>query len=151
YCDDEGNNPVTQFDKNDVEYAGLVKFDFLGLRTLTILQWAVNMANTRLAKEGRAAIDINSIPLVDKKSFDLLQTADTTAVFQLESRGMKDLIRRLQPDCFEDMIALVALFRPGPLQSGMVDNFIDRKRGREAISYPDATWQHDSLKPILEP
>uniref|UniRef100_A0A486XI77 DNA polymerase III subunit alpha n=1 Tax=Rheinheimera sp. BAL341 TaxID=1708203 RepID=A0A486XI77_9GAMM len=151
YCDDEGNNPVTQFDKNDVEYAGLVKFDFLGLRTLTILQWAVNMANTRLAKEGRQPIDINSIPLVDKKSFDLLQKADTTAVFQLESRGMKDLIRRLQPDCFEDMIALVALFRPGPLQSGMVDNFIDRKRGREAISYPDATWQHESLKPILEP
>ncbi|NRQ42664.1 DNA polymerase III subunit alpha [Rheinheimera sp. YQF-2] len=151
YCDDEGNNPVTQFDKNDVEYAGLVKFDFLGLRTLTILQWAVNMANTRLKKEGRDSIDINSIPLVDRKSFDLLQKADTTAVFQLESRGMKDLIRRLQPDCFEDMIALVALFRPGPLQSGMVDNFIDRKRGREAISYPDATWQHDSLKPILEP
>ncbi|MGP9801689.1 DNA polymerase III subunit alpha [Rheinheimera sp. NSM] len=151
YCDDEGNNPVTQFDKNDVEYAGLVKFDFLGLRTLTILQWAVNMANTRLKKEGRDSIDINSIPLVDKRSFDLLQKADTTAVFQLESRGMKDLIRRLQPDCFEDMIALVALFRPGPLQSGMVDNFIDRKRGREAISYPDATWQHDSLKPILEP
>ncbi|MDX1677692.1 DNA polymerase III subunit alpha, partial [Arsukibacterium sp.] len=151
YCDDEGNNPVTQFDKNDVEYAGLVKFDFLGLRTLTILQWAVNMANSRLQKEGRKPIDINSIPLVDKRSFDLLQRADTTAVFQLESRGMKDLIRRLQPDCFEDMIALVALFRPGPLQSGMVDNFIDRKRGREEISYPDATWQHESLKPILEP
>ena len=151
YCDDEGNNPVTQFDKNDVEYAGLVKFDFLGLRTLTILQWAVNMANARLKKEGRDLVDINAIPLVDKKSFDLLQKADTTAVFQLESRGMKDLIRRLQPDCFEDMIALVALFRPGPLQSGMVDNFIDRKRGREAISYPDATWQHDCLKPILEP
>ncbi|WP_214000268.1 DNA polymerase III subunit alpha [Arsukibacterium sp.] len=151
YCDDEGNNPVTQFDKNDVEYAGLVKFDFLGLRTLTILQWAVNMANSRLQKEGRKPVDINSIPLVDKRSFDLLQRADTTAVFQLESRGMKDLIRRLQPDCFEDMIALVALFRPGPLQSGMVDNFIDRKRGREEISYPDATWQHESLKPILEP
>ncbi|WP_333606528.1 DNA polymerase III subunit alpha [Arsukibacterium sp.] len=151
YCDDEGNNPVTQFDKNDVEYAGLVKFDFLGLRTLTILQWAVQMANSRLSKEGRPLINIDKIPLVDRASFDLLQRADTTAVFQLESRGMKDLIRRLQPDCFEDMIALVALFRPGPLQSGMVDNFIDRKRGREEISYPDATWQHESLKPILEP
>ena len=151
YCDDSGNNPVTQFDKNDVEYAGLVKFDFLGLRTLTILQWAVNMANARLTREGKELIDINQIPLVDKRSFDLLQKADTTAVFQLESRGMKDLIRRLQPDCFEDMIALVALFRPGPLQSGMVDNFIDRKRGREEISFPDATWQHESLKPILEP
>lgn len=151
YCDDEGNNPVTQFDKNDVEYAGLVKFDFLGLRTLTILQWAVNMANARLSREGKPLVDINKIPLTDKKSYDVLMKADTTAVFQLESRGMKDLIRRLQPDCFEDMIALVALFRPGPLQSGMVDNFIDRKRGREEISYPDATWQHESLKPILEP
>ena len=80
-----------------------------------------------------------------------MQRYETTAVFQLESRGMKDLIKRLQPDCFEDMIALVALFRPGPLQSGMVDNFIDRKAGREEISYPDATWQHESLQPILEP
>jgi DNA polymerase-3 subunit alpha len=151
YCDEEGNNPVTQFDKNDVEYAGLVKFDFLGLRTLTILQWAVNMTNERLTREGKPLVDINTIPLTDRKSFDVLMKADTTAVFQLESRGMKDLIRRLQPDCFEDMIALVALFRPGPLQSGMVDNFIDRKRGREEISYPDSTWQHDSLIPILEP
>lgn len=151
YCDEHGLNPVTQFDKNDVEYAGLVKFDFLGLRTLTILQWALNMANARLKKEGKAPVDINSIPLDDRYSFQVLMRADTTAVFQLESRGMKDLIRRLQPDCFEDMIALVALFRPGPLQSGMVDNFIDRKRGREEISYPDATWQHESLKPILEP
>ncbi len=87
----------------------------------------------------------------DKKSFDMLQRSETTAVFQLESRGMKDLIKRLQPDCFEDMIALVALFRPGPLQSGMVDNFIDRKHGREEISYPDVQWQHESLKPVLEP
>ncbi|CAM5221590.1 DNA-directed DNA polymerase [Alishewanella longhuensis] len=151
YCDEHGLNPVTQFDKNDVEYAGLVKFDFLGLRTLTILQWALNMANARLQKEGKAPVDINTIPLDDRYSFQVLMRADTTAVFQLKSRGMKDLIRRLQPDCFEDMIALVALFRPGPLQSGMVDNFIDRKRGREEISYPDATWQHESLKPILEP
>ncbi|VEB05465.1 DNA polymerase III subunit alpha [Klebsiella pneumoniae] len=81
----------------------------------------------------------------------MLQRSETTAVFQLESRGMKDLIKRLQPDCFEDMIALVALFRPGPLQSGMVDNFIDRKHGREEISYPDVQWQHESLKPVLEP
>lgn len=151
YCDAEGKNPVTQYDKNDVEYAGLVKFDFLGLRTLTILQWAVNMVNERHVRTGKKPININLIPLDDKKSFDMLLRAETTAVFQLESRGMKDLIRRLKPDCFEDMIALVALFRPGPLQSGMVDNFIDRKQGREAISYPDATWQHESLKPILEP
>jgi DNA polymerase-3 subunit alpha len=151
YCDDEGKFPVTQFDKNDVETAGLVKFDFLGLRTLTILQWAVDMTNERLTREGKESIDINTIPLNDKKSIELLLRAETTAVFQLESRGMKDLVRRLKPDCFEDMIALVALFRPGPLQSGMVDNFIDRKLGREEISYPDAQYQHESLKPILEP
>ncbi|MBE0458621.1 DNA polymerase III subunit alpha [Pseudoalteromonas sp. KG3] len=151
YCDDEGKFPVTQFDKNDVETAGLVKFDFLGLRTLTILQWAVDMTNERLAREGKEPIDINTIALDDQKSIDLLLRAETTAVFQLESRGMKDLVRRLKPDCFEDMIALVALFRPGPLQSGMVDNFIDRKLGREEISYPDAQYQHESLKPILEP
>ncbi|MGY3943313.1 DNA polymerase III subunit alpha [Aeromonas tecta] len=151
YCDDSGNNPVTQFDKNDVEYAGLVKFDFLGLRTLTIIDWALGMINPRLAKEGKPPVDIAAIPLDDKKSFALLQRFETTAVFQLESRGMKDLIKRLKPDCFEDMIALVALFRPGPLQSGMVDNFIERKHGKEAISYPDEKWQHESLKPILEP
>lgn len=118
YCDPEGQNPLTQFDKNDVEYAGLVKFDFLGLRTLTIISWALDMINQRRAKQNLAPIDITTIPLTDQKCFDLLQRAETTAVFQLESRGMKDLIKRLRPDCFEDMIALVALFRPGPLQSG---------------------------------
>lgn len=147
YCDDEGKNPVTQFDKNDVETAGLVKFDFLGLRTLTIIQWAIDMI-----KEGKGVdVDISAIPLEDGKSFKTLQNAETTAVFQLESRGMKELIKRLKPDCFEDIIALVALFRPGPLQSGMVDNFIDRKHGREEISYPDAEYQHECLKEILEP
>ena len=151
YCDAEGHHPVTQFDKNDVEYAGLVKFDFLGLRTLTIIDWAISMINERLQREGKPPVDINRIPLDDKDSFDLLLNAETTAVFQLESRGMKDLIRRLKPDCFEDMIALVALFRPGPLQSGMVDNFIDRKHGLEEVSYPDSQYQHESLKPILEP
>ena len=151
YCDPEGNNPVTQFDKNDVEYAGLVKFDFLGLRTLTIIDWALGMINPRNEKKGKPPVDIAAIPLDDQKSFDMLQRSETTAVFQLESRGMKDLIKRLRPDSFEDMIALVALFRPGPLQSGMVDNFIDRKHGREAISYPDVEWQHESLQPVLEP
>ena len=147
YCDDEGKNPVTQFDKNDVETAGLVKFDFLGLRTLTIIQWAIDMI-----KEGKNVdVDISAVPLEDPKSFRTLQNAETTAVFQLESRGMKELIKRLKPDCFEDIIALVALFRPGPLQSGMVDNFIDRKHGREEISYPDAEYQHECLKEILEP
>jgi len=151
YCDDEGNNPVTQFDKNDVEDAGLVKFDFLGLRTLTILQWAIEMADEKLLKAGKEPIDIASINLEDPASFKVLLNSETTAVFQLESSGMKSLIAKLKPDCFEDIIALVALFRPGPLQSGMVDNFIERKHGREAISYPDETWQHIDLKPILEP
>lgn len=151
YCDSEGHHPVTQFDKNDVEYAGLVKFDFLGLRTLTIIDWAIEMINARMKREGKESVDITRIPLDDALSFELLLRAETTAVFQLESRGMKDLIRRLKPDCFEDMIALVALFRPGPLQSGMVDNFIDRKHGREEVSYPDIQYQHESLKPILEP
>ncbi|MGF1693481.1 DNA polymerase III subunit alpha [Photobacterium kagoshimensis] len=151
YCDAEGGNPVTQFDKNDVETAGLVKFDFLGLRTLTIIDWALGMINPRLVANGEEPVNIAAIPMADAKSFAMLQRSESTAVFQLESRGMKDLIKRLQPDCFEDMIALVALFRPGPLQSGMVDNFIDRKHGREAVSYPDEKWQHESLKEILEP
>ncbi|MEH0713735.1 DNA polymerase III subunit alpha [Vibrio owensii] len=151
YADSEGHFPVTQFDKNDVETAGLVKFDFLGLRTLTIIDWALGLINPRLEREGKDPVHIESIPLDDAPSFRLLQNSETTAVFQLESRGMKELIKRLQPDCFEDIIALVALFRPGPLQSGMVDNFIDRKHGREAISYPDEKWQHESLKEILDP
>lgn len=151
YADSEGHFPVTQFDKNDVETAGLVKFDFLGLRTLTIIDWALGLINPRLEREGKEPVRIESIPLDDASSFRLLQNSETTAVFQLESRGMKELIKRLQPDCFEDIIALVALFRPGPLQSGMVDNFIDRKHGREAISYPDEKWQHESLKEILDP
>ncbi|MBY7667514.1 DNA polymerase III subunit alpha [Vibrio anguillarum] len=151
YADAEGHFPVTQFDKNDVETAGLVKFDFLGLRTLTIIDWALGLINPRLQREGKEPVRIEAIPLEDPVSFRILQNSETTAVFQLESRGMKDLIKRLQPDCFEDIIALVALFRPGPLQSGMVDNFIDRKHGREAISYPDEKWQHESLKEILDP
>lgn len=151
YCDAEGNNPVTQFDKNDVETAGLVKFDFLGLRTLTIIDWALEMVNKVEVKNGREPIRIEAISLTDPACFRLLQKYETTAVFQLESRGMKDLIKRLQPDCFEDMIALVALFRPGPLQSGMVDNFIERKHGREEVSYPDSQYQHESLKELLSP
>ncbi|EED34622.1 DNA polymerase III, alpha subunit subfamily, putative [Luminiphilus syltensis NOR5-1B] len=151
YCDEEGGGVVTQYDKNDVEEAGLVKFDFLGLRTLTIIDWAVRMIDERRAREGEAKLDISTLPLDDPAVFKVLQQAETTAVFQLESRGMKELIKRLKPDCFEDIIALVALFRPGPLQSGMVDNFIDRKHGREQVSYPDAQYQHPVLQPILEP
>ena len=151
YCDDEGGGIVTQFDKNDVEDVGLVKFDFLGLRTLTIIKWALDMINARRAQSGEAPLDINEIPLDDTPSFNMLKKADTTAVFQLESRGMKDLIRRLQPDCLEDMIALVALFRPGPLQSGMVDDFIDRKHGRAPVAYPHPDFQYPGLQPVLEP
>ncbi len=150
-CDPDGSGVVTQFDKGDVEEAGLVKFDFLGLRTLTIVDWALKTVNGKRAKEGLDPIDINLIPLDDPESFALLKRAETTAVFQLESRGMKDLIRRLQPDNIEDMIALVALFRPGPLESGMVQDFIDRKHGRAEVAYPHPDFQHDSLKPILEP
>ena len=150
YCDDDGNNPVTQFDKNDVETAGLVKFDFLGLRTLTILQWAIDMANSRIDDPAKH-VDITSIDMADPASFRMLMNSETTAVFQLESSGMKSLIKKLQPDTFEDIIALVALFRPGPLDSGMVDNFIERKHGREEVAYPDHDYQHDCLKEILEP
>lgn len=151
YCEEGGGGLVSQYDKNDVEAVGLVKFDFLGLRTLTIIDWALETINKVRAESGEEALDIMKVPLDDEPTFDLLKASKTTAVFQLESRGMKELIGRLQPDCFEDIVALVALFRPGPLQSGMVDNFIDRKHGREEISYPDAQYQHESLKPILEP
>lgn len=151
YCDESGGGLVTQFDKNDVEEAGLVKFDFLGLRTLTIIDWARIMVDKQRSKFGDAPLDISAIPLDDAKTFALLKRAETTAVFQLESRGMKDLIKRLQPDNLEDLIALVALFRPGPLESGMVDDFINRKHGRAQVAYPDAKFQHASLKPVLEP
>jgi DNA polymerase-3 subunit alpha len=146
-----GEGIVTQYDKGDVEEVGLVKFDFLGLRTLTIIDWAVKMINQHRSKMGEAALDIAKIPLDDHKTFKLLQDGQTTAVFQLESRGMKDLIRRLRPNSFEDIIALVALFRPGPLQSGMVDDFINRKHGRAEVAYPHPKYQHQCLQPILEP
>jgi DNA polymerase-3 subunit alpha len=151
YCDDSGGSLVTQFDKDDVEQAGLVKFDFLGLRTLTIIDWAVDMVNARREKSGEAALDVNTLPMDDAAAFDLMKRGETTAVFQLESRGMKDLIKRLRPDCFEDIVALVALFRPGPLESGMVGDFIDRKKGIQPVAYPHPKYQHEDLKPILEP
>jgi len=151
YCDETGGGLVTQFDKNDVKDAGLVKFDFLGLRTLTIIDWAVKMINAQRCEASEDVLDINFIPLDDKPTFEMIKRAETTAVFQLESRGMKELIKRLEPDSLEEMIALVALFRPGPLQSGMVDDFINRKHGRAQVAYPDAKYQHESLKSILEP
>jgi len=146
YCEEDGSNLVTQFDKDDVESVGLVKFDFLGLRTLTIIDWAVKAVNEQRRIKGESELDIADIPLDDSRTFDLLKAYQTTAVFQLESRGMKDLIKRLQPDVFEDIIALVALFRPGPLQSGMVDDFINRKHGRAKVEYP-----HPDIGPVLQP
>ncbi len=146
YCEQGSTSIVTQFDKDDVEAVGLVKFDFLGLRTLTIIDWAVQTVDRQRAALGEPPLDVAALPMDDTAAFDLLKRCATTAVFQLESRGMKDLIKRLQPDCFEDIVALVALFRPGPLQSGMVDDFIDRKHGRAKVEYP-----HPDLEPILKP
>ncbi len=147
YCEEGSTTPVTQFDKDDVEAAGLVKFDFLGLRTLTIIDWAVRDINTARALIGEPPLEITALPMDDVATYSLLKSCKTTAVFQLESRGMKDLIRRLQPDRFGDIVALVALFRPGPLQSGMVEDFIARKHDTSgsAIDY-----LHPDLKPVLE-
>ena len=142
YSEANHSGLVSQFDKGDVEDVGLVKFDFLGLRTLTIIDWALKAIN----QQQDPPLEIERIPLDDKATFDLLKACQTTAVFQLESRGMKDLIRRLQPDCFDDIIALVALFRPGPLQSGMVDDFINVKHGRTEAKYP-----HPMIEDILKP
>ena len=151
YCEEGAKNVVTQFDKDDVEASGLVKFDFLGLRTLTIIDWAVKIIDRVRVGKGLPPFDINAIPMVDEKSYALLKACKTTAVFQLESRGMKDLIRRLQPDCFEDIVALVALFRPGPLQSGMVDDFIDRKHSKNNPTQEPIDYLHPDLKPVLFP
>jgi DNA polymerase-3 subunit alpha len=144
YTESAGSSLVSQFDKDDVEAVGLVKFDFLGLRTLTIIDWAVHAIN-KSESEKTSTLDIGLLPLNDSPTFELLKACNTTAVFQLESRGMKDLINRLQPDRFEDIVALVALFRPGPLQSGMVEDFIDRKHGRAVVEYP-----HPALESVLK-
>jgi DNA polymerase III subunit alpha len=146
FCEEGSHNVVTQFDKDDVEAAGLVKFDFLGLRTLTIIDWTVKSINVERQAANETLLDIAALPMDDPATYALLKSCRTNAVFQLESRGMKDLIRRLQPDRFGDIVALVALFRPGPLQSGMVDDFIARKHGRtdQPIDY-----LHPGLKPVL--
>ena len=151
YCEEDGTGLVTQYDKNDVEEAGLVKFDFLGLKTLTVVDWALKTINDIHAREGKEPLDIALIDLEDKATYDLLQRAETTAVFQLESRGMKELIKKLLPSRFEDIIALVALYRPGPLGSGMVDDFINRKHGRAELAFPHPDYQHEDLIPVLEP
>ena len=135
YADHSGGTVVSQFDLYDVEEAGLVKFDFLGLRTLTIIDWAVAAINAGREERGEDAIDVENVPLDDAATYEFLKTAHTTAVFQLESAGMKELVARLKPDSIEDIIALVALFRPGPLQSGAVDDYVERKHGRKAVRY----------------
>ncbi|KXU39071.1 DNA polymerase III subunit alpha [Ventosimonas gracilis] len=152
-CDEDGSGLITQFDKDDVEAAGLVKFDFLGLRTLTIIKWALSTIHREQKKQGVPEADwvnIEKIPLDDAKTFAMLQRGETTAVFQLESRGMRELVKKLKPDCLDDLIALVALFRPGPLQSGMVDDFINRKHGKAPLAYPHPDYQYQGLKPVLE-
>lgn len=146
YCEAGGTGVVTQFDKDDVETVGLVKFDFLGLRTLTIIDWALKAINARRARKGEAAIDIAALPLDDTESYKLFARGDTVAVFQFESRGMRELLKRAKPDRFEDIIALAALFRPGPLGSGMDKDWVDRKHGNAAVTYP-----HPSLEPVLAP
>ncbi|MGB5576365.1 MAG: DNA polymerase III subunit alpha, partial [Woeseiaceae bacterium] len=144
YCEEGGSNVVTQLDKDDVEAIGLVKFDFLGLKTLTIIEWAVRIINERYPER---KLDITRIPTHDTQTFKLLRSTRTAAVFQLESNGMRDLIKRMRPDHFDDLVALVALFRPGPLQSGMVDDFITRKH---ASNKADIDYLHPDLKPVLE-
>jgi DNA polymerase III subunit alpha len=148
YSDPQSAALLTQLDKDDVEAIGLIKFDFLGLKTLTIIDKAVASINALRAEHGEEPIDIKAIDGADRRAYDLLNRCQTTAVFQLESRGMKDLIKRLKPDRFDDLVAINALFRPGPLQSGMVDEFIDRKHGRNT---GPIDYLHPSLEPILKP
>lgn len=129
---------VTQFDMKGVEHVGLIKFDFLGLKTLTVIDMTLRFIKEQSGEE----IDLSNIPLNDEATYTLLSNGDTTGVFQLESTGMKALIRSLRPSCFDDLIALVALYRPGPLDSGMVDQYVQAKHGRIQVQY---------LLPQLEP
>ena len=142
YVDRSSSSVMTQYDKDDVEKIGLVKFDFLGLRTLTVIDRAVKSINKNLDK---GKLDLDRIPLDDEKVFKFLSSGKTMAVFQLESSGMRDLIKRLKPTKFEEITALLALYRPGPLNSGMHDEFVDRKHGRSPVTYP-----HKLLKEVLE-
>lgn len=133
---------VTQFDMKKVEKVGLVKFDFLGLRTMTVIQDSLD----NIARQGKPVPDLDTLPLTDQATYDLYTRGDTDGVFQVESGGMRKYLTKLKPNCFEDLIAMLALYRPGPLGSGMVDEFIDRKHGRVPVSYP-----HPSLEETLQP
>ena len=139
--DQERGTVATQFDMGDVESAGLVKFDFLGLKTLTVIDRSLKRINKKRKKE---PIDINNLPLNDKETFKLLQRGLTTGVFQLESRGMKEYLKQLKPNDFEDIVSMNALYRPGALGMNMVDSYIDRKHGREEVTYG-----HESVKKVL--
>jgi len=143
YCQADGASLVSQYDKDDVEAVGLVKFDFLGLRTLTILDMALENANKQRAENNLPPLSFEDLPIDDKPTFQLLKTANTTAVFQLESRGMKDMLKQAMPDCFEDIIALVALYRPGPMD--LIPDFCRRKHGKQRVEYP-----HPLTEPILK-
>ena len=145
YSDAHLNQAITQLDKDDLESIGLIKFDFLGVRTLTILDAAVKMVNHRNSISDKDLLDLSQAPLDDPATFEFLRTGRTTAIFQIESRGARELIIRAHPEIFEDLVALVALYRPGPLQSGMVDDFVNRKAGREAVTY-----FHPVLESILK-
>ena len=144
YCEHGSEQIVSQYDKDDLETVGLVKFDFLGLKTLTIIDWAVKAINQQRQQNNEESLDIAKLPLDDAATYDLLKEGKTTAIFQLESSGMKELIKNLKPDQFDDIVALVALYRPGPLGAGMEKVYCDRKHGIERIDY-----LHPMLEPIL--
>ena len=132
---------ITEYPMVDLEKLGLLKMDFLGLRNLTIIKNTLDLIRERTGEE----FNINKIPLDDKAVYELLMSGETDGVFQLESAGMKKLIKELKPSVFEDLGALVALFRPGPLDSGMVDDFVKRKHGEQKITYA-----HPLLEPVLK-
>ena len=137
---------VTQYDKDDVEKAGLVKFDFLGLKTLTVLAIAERLVNERPDRKNGPKLDLSAIPLDDRATYQLLQSGETTGVFQLESSGMQQLFKDMRPDAFEDIVAAVALYRPGPLGTGMVKDFVDCKHGRKPVAK-----MHPLVDDVLEP
>ncbi|HZJ52794.1 MAG TPA: DNA polymerase III subunit alpha [Myxococcaceae bacterium] len=134
---------ITQFAKDEVEAAGLVKFDFLGLTTLTVIQNALELVNRGRAPGERT--QAHQIPLDDPATYDVISRGDTAGVFQMESSGFTEMVMKLKPSCFEDVIAAGALYRPGPLDSGMVDVFISRKHRRERVTFP-----HPALEPVLK-
>lgn len=156
YCTDSGESVISQLDKDDVEKVGLVKFDFLGLRTLTILDWTVRYIRrrersvesetqqTEPSESLSKSISLDNLPLEDPSTYALLRQGNAVGIFQFESRGMKDLLQKAKPDRFEDIIALVALYRPGPMS--LIPEFIERKHGKRAVEYLDPR-----LRPILEP